>query len=177
MNSFNKTEAAVFSCRLCFLRAFPFISLLLYLLYVIRGLFCVFFRHYYYSYTLFTALPVIIIDRSRVNVPAQLHNGSSFAVMIYSTSPVNAVLQQMQSVNINASAVNKDMLTYTSNITSSRVRLEVLNNTVDAEGFEASIEFTVTSIEQFGEYYVSVNNSVGTTKHIVAIFPGGEYLV
>jgi len=29
MNSFNKTEAAVFSCRLCFLRAFPFISLLL----------------------------------------------------------------------------------------------------------------------------------------------------
>jgi len=25
MNSFNKTEAAVFSCRLCFLRAFPFI--------------------------------------------------------------------------------------------------------------------------------------------------------
>jgi len=29
MNSFNKTEAAVFSCRLCFLRAFLFISLLL----------------------------------------------------------------------------------------------------------------------------------------------------
>ena len=29
MNSFNKTEAAVFSCRLCFLRAFPFISLFL----------------------------------------------------------------------------------------------------------------------------------------------------
>ena len=28
MNSFNKTEAAVFSCRLCFLRAFPFISFL-----------------------------------------------------------------------------------------------------------------------------------------------------
>jgi len=27
MNSFNKTEAAVFSCRLCFPRAFPFISL------------------------------------------------------------------------------------------------------------------------------------------------------
>ena len=27
MNSFNKTEAAVFSCRLCFLRAFPFIIL------------------------------------------------------------------------------------------------------------------------------------------------------
>jgi len=26
MNSFNKTEAAVFSCRLCFLWAFPFIS-------------------------------------------------------------------------------------------------------------------------------------------------------
>jgi len=29
MNSFNKTEAAVFSCRLCFLRAFPFISLMI----------------------------------------------------------------------------------------------------------------------------------------------------
>jgi len=28
MNSFNKTEAAVFSYRLCFLRAFPFISFL-----------------------------------------------------------------------------------------------------------------------------------------------------
>jgi len=28
MNGFNKTEAAVFSCRLCFLRAFPFISFL-----------------------------------------------------------------------------------------------------------------------------------------------------
>jgi len=28
MNSFNKTKAAVFSCRLCFLRAFPFISLI-----------------------------------------------------------------------------------------------------------------------------------------------------
>ena len=28
MNNFNKTEAAVFTCRLCFLRAFPFISLL-----------------------------------------------------------------------------------------------------------------------------------------------------
>jgi len=26
MNGFNKTEAAVFSCRLCFLRAFHFIS-------------------------------------------------------------------------------------------------------------------------------------------------------
>jgi len=30
MNSFNKTEAAVFSCRLCFLRAFHFISLVSY---------------------------------------------------------------------------------------------------------------------------------------------------
>ena len=29
MNSFYKIEAAVFSCRLCFLRAFPFISLIL----------------------------------------------------------------------------------------------------------------------------------------------------
>jgi len=29
MNSFNKTEAAVFTCRLCFLRAFPFISFIL----------------------------------------------------------------------------------------------------------------------------------------------------
>ena len=29
MNSFNKTEAAVFSCRLCFLSAFSFISLIL----------------------------------------------------------------------------------------------------------------------------------------------------
>jgi len=28
MNSFNKTEAAVFSCRLCFLRAFPFVGLI-----------------------------------------------------------------------------------------------------------------------------------------------------
>jgi len=28
MNSFKKTEAAVFSCRLCFLRAFPLISLI-----------------------------------------------------------------------------------------------------------------------------------------------------
>jgi len=28
MNSLNKTETAVFSCRLCFLRAFPFISLI-----------------------------------------------------------------------------------------------------------------------------------------------------
>ena len=112
-----------------------------------------------------------------MHVPAQLHNGSSFAVMIYSTSPVNVVLQQMQSANINASAIHKAMLTYTSNITSSRVRLEVLNNTVDAEGFEARIEFNVTSMEQFGQYYVSVNNSVGTTKHIVAIIPGGEYLV
>ena len=28
-DSFNKTEAAVFLCRLCFLRAFPFISLIL----------------------------------------------------------------------------------------------------------------------------------------------------
>ena len=30
-NSYNKTEAAVFSCRLCFLRAFHFISLIYYL--------------------------------------------------------------------------------------------------------------------------------------------------
>jgi len=29
MNGFNKTDAAVFSCRLCFLRAFPFIILIL----------------------------------------------------------------------------------------------------------------------------------------------------
>jgi len=28
MYSFNKTEAAVFSCRLCFMRAFPFTSLI-----------------------------------------------------------------------------------------------------------------------------------------------------
>jgi len=28
MNGFNKTDAAVFSCRLCFLRAFPFIGLI-----------------------------------------------------------------------------------------------------------------------------------------------------
>jgi len=28
MNGFNKTEVAVLSCRLCFLRAFPFISLM-----------------------------------------------------------------------------------------------------------------------------------------------------
>ena len=36
MNGFNKTEAAVFSCRLCFLRAFPFISLIKLLLNVIH---------------------------------------------------------------------------------------------------------------------------------------------
>ena len=30
MNSFNKTEAAVFSCRLCFLKPFFFISLIIY---------------------------------------------------------------------------------------------------------------------------------------------------
>jgi len=30
VNSFNKTEAAVFPCRLCFLRAFPFISFFFY---------------------------------------------------------------------------------------------------------------------------------------------------
>jgi len=29
MNSFNKTKAAIFLCRHCFLRAFPFISLIL----------------------------------------------------------------------------------------------------------------------------------------------------
>ena len=29
MNGFNKTKAAVFSCRLCFLGAFPFISSIL----------------------------------------------------------------------------------------------------------------------------------------------------
>jgi len=29
MNSFNKTEVAIFPCRLCFLRAFHFISLIL----------------------------------------------------------------------------------------------------------------------------------------------------
>ena len=29
MNGFNKTEAAVFSCRLCFLGAFPFINLIM----------------------------------------------------------------------------------------------------------------------------------------------------
>ena len=29
INSFSKTEAAVFSCRLCFLRAFPFTSLVM----------------------------------------------------------------------------------------------------------------------------------------------------
>jgi len=28
MNSFNKTEAVVFPCRLCFLRAYPIISLI-----------------------------------------------------------------------------------------------------------------------------------------------------
>ena len=28
MNNFNKTEATVFSCRLCFLKTFPFISLI-----------------------------------------------------------------------------------------------------------------------------------------------------
>jgi len=28
MNSFSKTEAAIFTCRPCFLRAFPFISLI-----------------------------------------------------------------------------------------------------------------------------------------------------
>ena len=30
MNGFNTTEAAVFSCNLCFLRAFTFISLIIY---------------------------------------------------------------------------------------------------------------------------------------------------
>jgi len=34
MNSFNKTEAAVFSCRLCFLRAFPIISFIISLLHI-----------------------------------------------------------------------------------------------------------------------------------------------
>ena len=29
MNSFDKTEASVFSCRLCFLRVFPFVSLII----------------------------------------------------------------------------------------------------------------------------------------------------
>jgi len=124
---------------------------------------------------LFTAPPVIIADSSTIKVPAQLHKISSFAVLIYSTSTVIAVLQQKQSTNINASAINNAVLTYTSNITSTRVQLEVLNNTVDADGFEARIELTVTTIEHFGEYYLSVNNSVGTTNQTVEIFPGGEY--
>ena len=39
MNSFNKTEAAVFSCRLCFLGTFPFISLIIYFMYHFHRLF------------------------------------------------------------------------------------------------------------------------------------------
>ena len=124
--------------------------------------------------TLFTAPPVIMVGNGTMKVAAQLLSRSSFAVMIYSTSPVTVVMAQLQSTNINAADVNNAVLTYSSIITSTRVQLEVLNNTVDADGFVARIEFTVNAMEQFGEYYLSVNNSVGTTKQILEIFPEGE---
>jgi len=47
MNSFNKTEAAVFLCRLCLLRAFPFTSLIFLQLFYTNGRkenkYCVFY--------------------------------------------------------------------------------------------------------------------------------------
>ena len=52
INSFNKTEAAVFSCRLCFLGAFPFISLVQFSFLQMLGTSQNWFKMYFCSYNL-----------------------------------------------------------------------------------------------------------------------------
>jgi len=49
MNRFNKTEAAVFSCSLCFRRAFPFINLIFFLLFLVHiiSLVCIHILSYF----------------------------------------------------------------------------------------------------------------------------------
>ena len=70
MNSFNKTEATVFSCRLCFLRAFPFISLiLLFIVVVDNGVFNAFVLS---TLTVFTKVFYVVVFSPTIKIPCIL---------------------------------------------------------------------------------------------------------
>ena len=84
MNSFNKTEAA-FSCRLCFLRAFPFISLKMLGLYLL-GQNCLHltFEQYLSSKTYshkYEKLPNIVIIACK-NITEKMHLLKMYAIWL-----------------------------------------------------------------------------------------------
>jgi len=134
---------------------------------------CVYIHHHA---TLYTAPPIIIADNNTLKVAAQLRNESSFHVKIYSTSTVTVVLNRIYSANITSSESKNTQMSYSSQVTPTRVHLRVFDRTVDTDGFHALINFTVTVMGEFGEYELLVSNSIGTAKQAVEIVSEGVYL-
>ena len=122
---------------------------------------------------MFTAPPVLIGDISVLKVAAQLGNKSSFSVMIYSTSPVSVDLQRTRLDIANES--DSRTIKYFSSITSSQVQLKVFDTTVTSDGLLALTNFTVNTTEEFGEYNLFVNNSIGFANRTVLITAEGVY--
>ena len=95
---------------------------------------------------------------------------------IYSTSKVTVALKRTHAPKLNASDSKNTNLSYSPQVTPNQVQLTVLNRIVGTDGFHVLINFTVTLMDEFGEYDLLVNNSIGTATQVVEIVSEGVYL-
>jgi len=128
--------------------------------------------HNTYS-SVFTAPPVLTGDTSILKVAAQLGNESSFSVMIYSTSPIRVEMHRPHSDVTHVS--ESRAMTYSTNFTTTHVDLKVFDKTLETDGLQALIQFTVNKMEGLGEYELLVNNSIGSATRTVHIVAEGVY--
>jgi len=76
--------------------------------------------------------------------------------MVYSVSPINVTLERPAS----ASMKTRSVLTYTTVVNQTRVALKVFNSDVDADGFIAVIQLSISSQEEFGKYKLVIENNI-----------------
>ena len=123
-------------------------------------------------YTRVSAPPVLPDNIVGDHVTAQLGKVSLYSLKLYSLSDVNINLSPY-TLTANNSDVTKSF-TYQYAIHTDVVKLMVYDIEVDAEGFNAIINFTISSKDGFGEYSLNVSNSVGATSTSIRIVPEGR---
>jgi len=123
-------------------------------------------------YTCVSAPPVLPDNIVDDHVTAQLGKVSLYSLKLYSLSDVNITLSPY-TPSANNSDVTKSF-TYQYAIHTAVVKLLVYDKEVDADGFNAIINLTISSKDGFGEYSLKVSNSVGATTTSIRIVPIGR---
>jgi len=123
-----------------------------------------------------TAPPALIGETDKITVSASIGIVTSFYFKTYSTSHFNVDMDRSTLTQNNGSTANSS-IRHSHHVISTRLQLPVFNTTVDTDGFHVFVYFTISTLEEFGEYQLLVTNRIGTAQLSVEIIPEGTCLL